>query len=767
MALNSAYIGEFTDFEGRLCKVLIEREAYAGTVKEMVLSGTPCKLISTKTELQEPIVGLGCEIEILSEEGDNYSPLFLAPPLTWRVTVDVADEILFQGYVNNETYQEEYLNAPFYITLTASDGLKGLEVFEPEFLNDKSNLPLIEIIAHCLENTGMRLPVEVKNTLCSEDMNLFNGTKSLPNQVSTLFDKTQVLQGAFSDSDGYLSTLEVLEKVLQPFNCKIYQDGTVWRVDRLNDKYDYDKGIKYIKYDFDGNITTKTISATNTGIKTIGNIENPWLDSSQIKETQQPYSRQSIVGDLGESGNQIPPINNNSLFVYESSWSYPDSVLSGTAQSLKWNTNNIGSSRLEIVNKGDRLEAFDLTYPNGGWKFKAKTGENVTRVNDDTTIDSGYGSGHWDATEWYYSTIAYKTPITFSSWKKDYESDTLNLNATVDVKLADTTDLLDEFNYMNPVAEESKIIVPFYLILEDNSGNKKWLKYDDGYSFDTYSHNSRDKYRHSLSYSTEAIQGTFSLDLEVSISNKTTTSPTREDYAINQSLEDTRYITFLITAPFYTTDYTVGVSGGGTASTTLSLAGSDVFPEGIIISDFELSIDEKTEYNNTVTGVLDARRFTREAPDLNIGLWNPVKIGNTPEQRGLTTSTSSWWNRNTATNLLKYYGAYTNTSNLDDNAGLGLWYTLEEIINKGNSTDLGHRLPAILMRSYYQMYLNQQEIFRGQMYLKNPIKFKDIYQVEGTEDKRFILQSREYNVRDCVADITLFELRGDEIDVNR
>jgi|GEM_PF-2757364 len=765
MALNTAYVGEFTDFEGRLCKVLIQQEGYAGTVKQMVLGGTPIKLISTETELQEPIVGLGCEIEILSEEGDNYSPLFLAPPLTWKVTVDVADEIIFQGYVNNETYQEEYLNAPFYITLTASDGLKGLEVFEPEFLQDRANIPLIEVIANCLENTGMRLPIEVKNTLCSEDMSLFNGTKSLSNQVSTLFDKTQVLQGAFNSSDGYLSTKEVLEKVLQPFNCKIYQDGTVWRIDRLNDKYDYNKGVKYIRYDFDGSITNKTISATNTEIKTIGNIDNPWLNSSQTREVQQPYSRQTIVGDLGESGNQIPAINNNTLYVYDSSWSYPDSVLSGSPQTLRWNTNNIGNDRLEIVNSGKRLEAFDLTYNNGGWKFKAKSGEDVTRVNDDITIDAGYGSGHWDATEWYYSTIAYKTPVTFSSWKQDYESDTLNLKARVDVKLADTTDILPEFNYMTPSASESKIMVPFYVILEDSTGNKKWLKYHDGYSFTSYDHESRGDFRHTLEFRTEAIQGTFSLDLDVSISNGTTTAPTKEDYSVNQSLEDTRYITFLLAAPFYNTKYGVA-TGAGAGSTRLSLAGSKVFPDGIILSAFELSIDEKSEYNNTVTGVLDARRFTREAPELKIGLWNPTKVGNTQEQRGLVSSTSSWWNRNTATNLLKYYSSYTNTSNLDDNSGLGLWYTLEEYIAKGNSTDLGHRLPAILMRSYYQMYLNEQEIFRGDMYLKNPLKFKDIYTVAGAEGKRFILQSREYNVRDCEATISLFELRGDEINVN-
>lgn len=777
MAFNDKYIGTFRDTNEALCVVRIQEDNFIGTPIDIMMGGTPCILTTTETKLQEPIQGIGCELGILSVEGDDYSELYLAEPNTYKIIVEIAGEVVFQGFIDNEFYIESFLPAPFEISLTATDGLKRLDIFEPEFLEDENYVSLITVLAECLKLTGLSLDILIKCTLCAENMNIMSSNvKDHSKQSNTLFDKTQVSKRAFDDMD----TKEVLETILMPFNCKIYQDGEVWRVDRLDDKFvEANSNKKYIKYDYNGEYVGISSDISNIAVS-VGNdphlTDNFWVNNGQEKQIQQPYSKQTIVGNLNDSDNLLSDLT--SLIPLSS---VVHNVNNFSINVEKWYVHNILKDITTIIPSGTYIDYFSYTTENSGVKY---SDDFNSRYNGlpialeqgmfspyDTIFGNNLTSG-----------VEFKRHCSFVNWNKGFESDSLTISMSIlfemtyptyialpnfDMsetngnyrKLAVNTSLND---VVNDDARLPRITIPIAIAIAGD----KWLRWegtDKGYVLGEFD---EEKCLIMLEGSTDSPSGVFSMELSKTLENSTSTTFSKDSLIINETLVNYDELFIHFGKPYVTMKTSIQVDSN-TIDKDWRFTGG-IFVGDVYMVDIYTTINEITEYNNTATGILNDKFFTRSADDLEISLWNPVKSGIDPKQRGLVSSSSGWWNRNKVSNLLKYYGLHIIASNLDETSGLGLWYSLSDLFsNNYSTTDLGNRLPTSLLASYYKTYANRQEVYTGDLRTSKPLTYKDIYRIgETDQDKQFMLQSSTYDILQNISTVKLFELHSYSVIVN-
>lgn len=758
MAFNDMYVYQGFNFYGKPVKLQIQQEGYAGDVREMTLAGTsPINIETTKGDVTDTIRGKGCVVNIENNVGEDYTHLFLSPAHTFKVICTIDSAISFTGFIDSEFYEEPFLAAPFDVDMSASDGLKGLDVYDPTFLTENAAMTLISIIDSLLKQTGLNLPLEIKDTLLSEDMDVFGGlTPSLTNQSETHFAKAQVFTKAFAGKN----SKEVLEDVLKGFDCKIYQDGDVWRIDRLNDKINLN--AKYIRY-IDGVVSGT--SSTSTIKVVAGSGDNLWMNRSQNKKIQQPYASQQITGEIESTSELIGHIAAaNDTGSYNPNGDYID--LSNIDQNTFFKQ-QVNAGDISFLNEKFYDEAYRYGYENGGFKFNLPTKEK-TEGNLDTLL------------RWRLS-AGYVSPVSMDNWLENTESERVNFSYTSTVKLKPYAELvvdMPELSVIETDGTSTLVSVLNYtrIAKKDKFGVVKWLKWggkDNGYSFEDYDSSNSEDFAIESSEAfinvvlnpagneKELLSKTVSSEVSLTMQNASKTKYEEGTLDINETLSETDQLFMIAQAPqvkifikplFNSAIY--NVSGTG-------------YLDAWSIGDLSMDHDDEIDYTNAYTGVLDGTfSRSRKAPEIEIALWNPVKIGKSDEARGLISSTSSWWNRNVNSNILKYYGAYTDINNLDDNAGLGLWYTIADLVAAGDTTNLGNRLPVNLLRSYFEIYSNPQEIYTGTMESQTPLNYRNIYEIAyGDDTKDFVMGNYSYDVLGCIGEVTFIEVKFEDINL--
>ncbi|PKO97076.1 MAG: hypothetical protein CVU12_02065 [Bacteroidetes bacterium HGW-Bacteroidetes-7] len=231
MAYGLKYYSEFRDHFDRLCKLNIELLNYTGEASELELASDPVVIERSVDSVLSPLLTMSCKVNVWSSFNYQFEDLFLAAPRDYKVTFIRNNKILFIGYIEPGLYEEEFIAAPYVISITASDGLKSLESSRPAIFNTYAKSDLITIIKKCLQES-INLPI---NICCS----IF-AQSHVVTQDNTLFEQCWIDHEGLADTSSpvlaSMSAKEILSNIVSAFGCRLYQANGEWYIERIRNR---------------------------------------------------------------------------------------------------------------------------------------------------------------------------------------------------------------------------------------------------------------------------------------------------------------------------------------------------------------------------------------------------------------------------------------------------------------------------------------------------------------------------------------------------
>lgn len=286
-----AYYTEFSDAHKNRYRVEILNDGYTGESKEMELGGDAVSISRPAKKITEPIFSMGATLQVWCNKDFEYANLFATPEQTNQVVIARNNKVIFRGWIEPNLYEEEYMAPPYLISIPAADGLSALENYYPTGIAGNGLISLLSAIKQCLNCCGFLLPI---NIACS--LNPDNRTDN------RLFEHTYVEKECLRTyKDGiyeYDNALELLESILKPFSCRIYQSGDEWYIERIKDRVSAD--VAWIRYATDG---TSSIVTRNNAVP-LDTPEYMFVNNAASFRIDAGYGKQTVKAD-GEAWDTV------------------------------------------------------------------------------------------------------------------------------------------------------------------------------------------------------------------------------------------------------------------------------------------------------------------------------------------------------------------------------------------------------------------------------------------------------------------------------
>jgi len=299
---------EYKTIDGELRKVDILESGYAGAVVEVDGGADPCRIIwrGEETAKTYPVIASTLEVDLFNSVAMGnfyYQDLFTQDDQKFKVIQYKHNGSSYvenwQGFITPSLYSEPYVPLPYTVTIQCSDNLPILA--EKLFLDSSGNsfrynLSILEVIAICLEKTGINLNIRIACHIFEELQSNLSTTTPL--------EQTYVQVTSYLDEEGNPKTCrEVLEYVLAPFVARICQVGGYWYIVRIEELKD---DFNYVEFSYDGIDITQTGTGSHSPVKNIrrGTTSNSATPSenSLSMDTVPAYGKVRINYELGYLG---------------------------------------------------------------------------------------------------------------------------------------------------------------------------------------------------------------------------------------------------------------------------------------------------------------------------------------------------------------------------------------------------------------------------------------------------------------------------------
>ncbi len=223
MAYGELYRFVFEAANGPEVTISVAKKDYTGTVSSRAVGGSAV----LKRERSGHILGSSLEwtAECLVE--DEFADLYTSDPTLYQVTVKFGASRVWRGFITPELYSAPWVNAPYDITLTASDNLAELKNYDFQKQGDKT---VRELLLLLLDKTNQAV------TSMTAISSLVDGDRRGLLDFTINIDQ---LEGS--------TCYEVLDKILESFHACIRFDAVSlrWVLLRETDVSNY-SGISYI-----------------------------------------------------------------------------------------------------------------------------------------------------------------------------------------------------------------------------------------------------------------------------------------------------------------------------------------------------------------------------------------------------------------------------------------------------------------------------------------------------------------------------------------
>ena len=117
------YIAGGKDISGEVIEIRIYKEGYSGSSIEIKMASSPLLRMDNGGRVK----GTSLEFTLISETAGQLSDLYTTDPYELQVQLSKGSATIWTGYILREQYGEEYIEAPYPISLTATDGLGVLK----------------------------------------------------------------------------------------------------------------------------------------------------------------------------------------------------------------------------------------------------------------------------------------------------------------------------------------------------------------------------------------------------------------------------------------------------------------------------------------------------------------------------------------------------------------------------------------------------------------------------------------------------------------
>ena len=220
MTYADRYIFNFSSHSDKAVSIRIQQRDYSGGALRRNAGGSP----SLRYERNEHVMGSTLTFKAECVEDDEYSALYTSDAFMYRVLLFVDGSQRWSGYITPELYSAPWIDPPYDVQLTATDGLGELKRYEFEACGHKT---LSEHLASLLGKIGYNGEVEMISTM-------FTGS----NTAASLLDDVSISLDHMAGDTCY----DVLQAILTMLDAVIYFDGSRMVIMREADLSDLKQG---------------------------------------------------------------------------------------------------------------------------------------------------------------------------------------------------------------------------------------------------------------------------------------------------------------------------------------------------------------------------------------------------------------------------------------------------------------------------------------------------------------------------------------------
>ena len=216
MAYNTKYYYRFASCNGKTVEIDVKQNGYSGSATLRRVGGAPV----LRMEANDCIHGMSLELPAECIVEDEYADLYSTDPYLFQVDVLVNNSSVWKGYITPELYSAPWIDPPYDVIVTATDGLGELKLHN---FPTMGRVTLYSVLSTLLGYTGLSFPINFINT----------ATRSATT-ASTLLTSTSVNLDHMAGSSCY----EVLQAILTSLHATIQQVDGSWLIIRETDVND-------------------------------------------------------------------------------------------------------------------------------------------------------------------------------------------------------------------------------------------------------------------------------------------------------------------------------------------------------------------------------------------------------------------------------------------------------------------------------------------------------------------------------------------------
>lgn len=206
---------------GNEIEILVKQRDYQGEITQRAFGGHPVLRMDENGNIR------GTSLEFPAEclVADEFADLYTSDPRLFLVLLSINTSDVWSGFITPELYAAPWVDPPYDVTVTATDGLGELKraVFEGE-----GKVSLLSLIEGILANTGLDFPIYTLSTLQTD----------LSTSADTMLSTTYVNLDHMAGESMY----DVLQSVLGSLHMTVRQDRERWLLIRETDVADLTSG---------------------------------------------------------------------------------------------------------------------------------------------------------------------------------------------------------------------------------------------------------------------------------------------------------------------------------------------------------------------------------------------------------------------------------------------------------------------------------------------------------------------------------------------
>jgi hypothetical protein len=241
---------------------------------------------------------------LVRNNADGYFfHLYTGNERRYYVTVEDQDEeLLFEGWLLPDFYEEPYTNAVMFVNLVATDGIASLKNVHLENNDYQREISVIELISICLKKTGLQKAIFFAPAIESAATD-YKWHEIAVNCESYLDGEIKYVDGFFLNAGNVIfpkrkNCYEILDLLLVSLGCTFYGYGGIWFIEGINRKHQTNQLVDI--YDYEGIFITTTMS-----IKQVVSLHNSFNTTPTVTVVS-PWKKINASWDIKEDGNLVP-----------------------------------------------------------------------------------------------------------------------------------------------------------------------------------------------------------------------------------------------------------------------------------------------------------------------------------------------------------------------------------------------------------------------------------------------------------------------------